>query len=217
MAVVPRALPVVLLLLCAETMADDVDAGTRFGSAVQLHDPDIREITELVLISNPELASSPGVKYAEGVTGRNGSVHAGLIFYPHSNSAGVKDALQVSCSRLAADLSWTCEEPRLRRYYQLEGQDFELRVVDGLLGSAESVAVVRATRSALPLGMSAASDGSCEALSIMEAEAGYLVLWRCLGAGEENGFSMHATPISGADLTQTSSWQVSEYIFPGTH
>lgn len=214
MLVVPRALLIFLLVLCSSSRADDIQTATEFGDDLPLQDSDLQEITTQVLKSNPELASSPGIKYSGAERGVRGSDDAWVVFYPHADSVGVKEALQVVCSRSASDQPWVCEEPKIRRYYRIENQAFEFRVIDDILGSEESIAVVEATRDNLPLHTNGGPTGPCVALTIMAAEVGYLVSWRCKDIGKNTIITMHATAISGVDITRPSNWQVSEYIVP---
>jgi hypothetical protein len=122
--------------------------------SIPLDDADLRAITLQVMESHPILASSPGIKAAYAsrgvrISSPNGVVgttdNADVVFYPHAESAGIKHAFQVQCQRSNPGELWTCGDARLRRYVQLDSQDFELRVVGNI--PIEAVhALVQATR-----------------------------------------------------------------------
>jgi hypothetical protein len=193
--------------LAGSAVADE--GGT--ADEVPLQASDLRAITAQVLAANPELASSPGIKFAEAYgSGRSEEV-AFVIFYPHTDTGGIKQALQVGCSRAASHQSWSCEAAEIRRYLRVENQEFEVRVT-GDIGSAEALAVVEATRAGLPLSLEDGPTDSCQAIMLRPAMLGYKLQWSC--KGRDRAVFMHATAIAGADTAQASGWQVSEYIFP---
>lgn len=82
------------------------------GDEIPLADEDLRQITAQVLRENPMLASSPGIKYARAHRSVHSRDVASVIFYPHSDSAGIKEAFQVSCGRKPSDKRGTAARPR---------------------------------------------------------------------------------------------------------
>jgi hypothetical protein len=207
--------PITLLgLLGALAVADDARTAAATSDEVPLQASDLREITAQVLDANPELASSPGVKFAEAYRSARSDDGAFVIFYPHTDTGGIKQALQVGCSRSGSDQPWTCEAAEVRRYLRVESQAFEVRVT-GDIGSAEAFAVVEATRASLPLDFEGGPADSCKAILLRPTNIGYKLQWSC--NGRDKALFMHATAIAGADTTQTSGWQVSEYILPQLH
>ena len=200
--------------LAGSAVADDVRTAVSIGDEVPLQASDLREITAQVLDANPELASSPGVKFAEAYRSARSEDVAIVIFYPHADTSGIKRALQVGCSRSGSDQPWTCDAAEIRRYLRVENQAFEVRVT-GDIGSAEALAVVEATRASLPPNLEGGPADSCKAIMLRPANTGYKLQWSC--KGRDKALFMHATAIAGADTTQTSGWQISEYILPQLH
>lgn len=153
--------------------------------SIPLDDADLRGITLQVLKKNPMLASSPGIKFASAHRGfrfssANGFVgttdSADVVFYPHAESAGIKHAFHVQCQRHNPSELWTCSDVKLRRYVQLDSQDFELRVVDDI-GIDVVHALVQATR---VTAQAATSDGTAipkAAIIVLPVGDGYLVDW----------------------------------------
>jgi len=200
--------------LGGSAVADDANNAVATDDEVPLETTDLHAITAQVLAANPQLASSPGIKFAEAY--RTGKSHelAVVIFYPHTDTGGIKQALQVRCSRAGSDQPWTCEAAEIRRYVRVDNQAFEVRVT-GDIGSAEALAVVEATRASLPPIREGGAAESCMAIMLRPATIGYKLQWSC--EGRDKAVFMHATAVAGADTTQASGWQVSEYIFPQLH
>jgi len=200
--------------LAGSAVADDAGTAVATDDEVPLDASDLREITAQVLAANPELASSPGIKYAEAYGSGRAEDVAFVIFYPHTDTGGIKQALQVGCSRAGSDQPWTCEAAEIRRYMRVDNQAFEVRVT-GDIGSAEALAIVEATRASLPPTMEGGPADLCKAIMLRPTKIGYKLQWSCIGRDKD--LFMHATAIAGADTTQTGGWQVSEYIFPQLH
>jgi hypothetical protein len=201
-----------LSILCAAyAVAEDAQSPVEIYDSVPLQSSDIRAITSVVLAAHPEVASSPGIKYAEAYRTPRATDAADVIFYPHTDTGGIKTALQVGCSRSGSDQPWACEPAELRRYLRVDNQDFEVRVT-GDIGSAEALAVVEATRAGLPLYLESGNADQCQAIILRQASNGHKIQWAC--PERDTALFMHATAIAGSDTTQTSGWQVSEYIFP---
>lgn len=199
------------LTFAAPAVAEDVRTAVEIGDTVPLQASDLRAITTQVLDANPELASSPGIKFAEAYRSARSADFADVIFYPHTDTGGIKQAFQVGCSRSSSDQPWNCEAAEIRRYLQVENQDFEVRVT-GDIGSEEALAVVEATRANLPLYLEGGTADLCQAIILRPAEIGYKLQWAC--KSRHSALFMHAISIAGADTKETHAWQVSEYIFP---
>jgi hypothetical protein len=150
-----------------------------------LDEADLRAITLQVLERHPVLAASPGIKFASahrgiripsanGVVGNTDS--ANVVFYPHAESGGIKYAFHVQCQRHDPSESWTCGDAWLRRYVQLESQDFELRVVNNI-GMDVVHALVQATRATALAGASVGTVMPEAAIIVISEGDGYLVAW----------------------------------------
>lgn len=184
---------------------------------VTLGDADLRMITLEVMKTHPLLASSPGVKHAEAYRGYHVSsekgeprlsavVNASVIFLPHSETAGVKNALQAHCSREHAAADWTCPVVELRRYVRLENQDFEVRVKGDL--TLESVlALVEATRGTAI----SASKGGSEAVDtvsmMVPCDGGYFVSWT--DRDHQSGVLVKARLAAGGNPEERDDWEAS--------
>ena len=150
---------------------------------IPLSDADLRAITLQVLEKNPLLASSPGVKAAFASRGPGTTIEfADIVFYPHTESAGIKEAYQVSCRRESPVEAWACYDPTLRRYVKLETQTFELRVRGDL--ELEGIqALVQATRAIAQANTPAGAAIPEAAIMIFPVGHGYLVDW-----GSDEGY-----------------------------
>ena len=125
---------------------------------VPLSQEDLRGITAQVMAKHPLLSSSPGIKYAEATRiDRWSEDVADVIYYPHFESAGIKEAFQVGCTRKIPTTAWTCEDVRIRRYLALATQNYEVRVT-GSISSDAAVALIEATRKVLPVRAADMSD-----------------------------------------------------------
>jgi hypothetical protein len=153
--------------------------------SIALDDADLRAITLQVLEKNPMLASSPGIKFASAHRGfrirsPNGIVGtsdiADVVFYPHAESGGIKYAFHVQCQRHDPSDMWECGNANLRRYVQLDSQDFELRVVSNI-GIGVVHALVEATRTTAQAGASIGSAVPQAAILVGAENGGYLVSW----------------------------------------
>jgi hypothetical protein len=198
-----------LLLYCAIVAADEVSTGDySVGDPVPLNEVDLRQITDQVLAQNPLLSSSPGIKYASAQRSVRSIEIANVIYLPHSESAGIKHAFQVGCSRQVPDKTWDCNEAEIRRYLALDTQDFEVRVT-GSIGSDEAIALIESTRDVLQSDAMAGSAVPQTAILIFEYEDGYLVSW-----GTSDGYqelTMQAHLSTGGDPANAKDWQVNLY------
>ncbi len=150
------------------------------GEVVPLGEDDRRAITLDVVQKYPLAASSPGIKFASSYCAYPRGVIANVVFLPHTESAGIRTAFQVSCRLQMPERTWACEHARLRRYVRLESQEFEVRVV-GPLRIDEVLAVIEATRATAQA--AAASPADAEAANIVIPVNGrYVVGW-----GRSNG------------------------------
>lgn len=201
--------PIPLLLLFSLAVADDKLPAPDLGEEVILKDSDFQEITANAIAMYPEITASPGIKLS-GANHQRGEDSAWVIFHPHSANSGIKEAYSVSCARSSSAESWLCEAPVIRRYYQLQGQAAELRVTADIVGSAEAIAIAEAARASVPLMEKYAEFTNCEAITIMEANGGFIVGFSCEGMRRDTGLFVSAIP--GADTTEPNGWQVSDYI-----
>src|ERR1700741_4310289 len=115
-----RYLPLLAVLAAPLALAGEAPAqAPQPDYQIPLSDADLRAITLQVLEQHPILASSPGIKAAYGSRGPDTIEVANVVFYPHSETAGVKNALQATCRREVPDDSWACPAVSLRRYVKL--------------------------------------------------------------------------------------------------
>lgn len=187
---------------------------------VALGDADLQMITLAVMKTHPLLASSPGVKHADAYHGYRDSggnedpktssiLHANVIFHPHSETAGVRNALQAHCSRDLASADWTCPVVELRRYVRLEDQDFEVRV-KGDLSLDAVLALVEATRVtalAAPRDDSAVLD---TVSMILPCGDGYFVSWTDLD--HRSGVLVKARLAAGGEPAERNDWESSLHL-----
>jgi len=174
----------------------------------QLSDDDLRDITSQVLAQHPLLSSSPGIKASGATRHRRSQDIADVIYYPHIETAGIKQAYQVTCSRQVPEESWSCDEARIRRYIALDSQDFGGRVT-GPIESEEAMALIEATRDALPPSLEDGSTAPQTVVMILPYKDSYLISW-----GDRQGHGklmMQARLPEGADPREPTGWQVKAY------
>jgi hypothetical protein len=68
-----------------------------------------------------------------------------VIFHPHADSRGIKEAFQVSCERTCENKTWTCDDVSIRRYLRLASQNFEVRITSEI-SLETALALIEATR-----------------------------------------------------------------------
>jgi hypothetical protein len=142
-----------------------------------LSQEDLRDITAQVMAKQPLLSSSPGIKYAEATRiDRWSEDVADVIYYPHFESAGIKEAFQVGCTRKIPSTAWTCEDATIRRYLALDTQDYEVRV-RGTISSDAAIALVEATRKVLPVRAADNSDVPDTAMTLSSYDDSAIVTW----------------------------------------
>jgi len=177
---------------------------------VPLPDNELRQITVSLLERYPELAGSPGAKVAVAYQGGPGTTTpATVIYYPHYEHRGVKEALQARCRRTLPSTSWTCDEVEIRRYLQLASQDFEVRVL-GELSSETAFALIEASRRDLSAGVADGSATPTTAVMVMPhhgAAGEYIVGWGTPDEGIQ--LAMHARLANGTDPTDPGNWRAS--------
>jgi hypothetical protein len=173
-------------LIAAPPVTRGETSNTEYSSedSVPLDENDLRMITLQVLEKHPLLSSSPGIKFAEAhhvFTVTHGqpvasAVQAQVIYYPHVESAGIKQAFQVVCQRTLPEHAWSCPHVEIRRYLRLETQDFEVRV-KGDIGHDAALALIQATRGTAQAGTTDGSEVPDTAIMVIPTGNKYLVSW----------------------------------------
>lgn len=207
MARFPLALAVSLFAMATMSVvraADDApEPHVDFNCELELTASDLDAITMDILAKYPILSASSGVRFSRGSRCHPTGEQAQVLFSPHSETGGVKHALQAYCARDTSDSPWSCPNVEVRRYVRLDTQDFEVRVVgdidlDGVL------ALTEATRS---LAASALPDSRADTVMIIVAENdGYFVGW-----GSETGresVSLQAQLRTGGNTANAADWYV---------
>ena len=143
---------------------------------VPLSEEDLRAITAQIMARQPLLSSSPGIKFAEAIRTRGTEDWAVIIYYPHTESAGIKEAFQVDCTRLGPGTAWACEDADIRRYLALATQDYEVRVT-GPISSTAAVALIESTRKLLPVRTAGIDDVPDTAMILSSHDDSASVTW----------------------------------------
>jgi len=202
-------LAVVISVLLAARLLDAGEVSSAdysLGDSVPLDESELRKITVQLLEKNPLLSSSPGIKFSSAQRSVRSTDIADIIYYPHAESAGIKQAFQVQCWRQMPKESWTCGEAEIRRYLQLESQDFEVRVTGGI-GSEEALALIQATRGTV---QARATDGSVipeTAIRIFPKVGWYLVTWGSPEGYQELAVEAHLR--DDGNPAEPEDWQTS--------
>lgn len=178
------------------------------GDTVPLDENDLQEITLQVLAANPLLSSSPGIKAASAQRSVRSMDIADVIYYPHAESSGIRQAFQVGCSRAESGESWACEPAEIRRYVQLESQAFEVRV-KGSIDSAEALALIQTTRDALRAGLPDGSVVPQTAIMIFPWHDSYLVTWGSAKGYQE--ITVQARLNDGGNPADPGDWHAGIY------
>ena len=174
--------------------------------AVPLDDSDLRAITLQLLDRNPLLASSPGIKFASAQRSDRSTDIASIVYQPHAESAGIKQAFLAQCQRQRPNKSWTCGDLKLRRYLQLDSQDFEVRVV-GDVGAEVALALIQATRGTAQASATGGAGVPETAILIFPEGDNYLVTW---GSPEGNQkLAVKARLRDGGRPTEPEAWETS--------
>jgi len=140
------AVAIALLAARAVIAGELPQADYSLGDSVPLDDSELGAITLQALERNPLLSSSPGIKFASAQRSARSIDIADVVYHPHSDSAGIKQAFQLQCRRQMPNKLWMCGEAEIRRYLQLGTQDFEVRVTGDIEYEA-ALALIQATRS----------------------------------------------------------------------
>jgi hypothetical protein len=146
---------------------------------VPLPADEVRQITTSLLERYPELASSPGVKVAAAPDSEDlGTSDATVVvFYPHTQSRGINEALVAYCGRTHPEKIWTCDNVEFRRYAQLASQDYEVRV-RGEISSEAALALIEASRRDLQAAASDRADLPKTAVMVQaQKNDRYFVTW----------------------------------------
>ena len=174
---------------------------------------ELQQITLSLLERYPELAASPGVKIAQAAEGGPGTIiGTAVIYYPHREDHGIKEAFEAHCTRAYPNKTWTCDDVVIRRYLQLASQDFEVRVT-GDISSEAALALIEATRRDM---QASVTDGAVlpdTAIIVQAHEDGdQYVAW-----GAPDGLwnlKMRARLIEGGDPTNPDDWHASVFKPP---
>lgn len=173
---------------------------------VPLSPEDLRDITAQVMANQPLLSSSPGIKFAEAIRiDRWSEDRADVIYYPHFESAGIKEAFQVTCSRKIPNTAWTCEDATIRRYLSLDTQDFEVRV-KGSISSEAAIAFIEATRRLLPVKSVDSDDVPNTAMMLSSYDDSATVAW--VNFEGQSHLMVKGELAEGGDPTRPEDWIV---------
>ena len=178
------------------------------GNSVPLDDNDLHTITVQVLERNPLLSSSPGIKYASAQRSVRSTDIADIIYHPHAETAGIKQAFQVQCQRQGSQ-PWACDSVMIRRYLALDSQDFQVRII-GDLESEEAQALIQATRQTVQSSTAGGSAVPDTAIMIFPEGDSYIVTW-----GRPEGYqdlSVEARLAQGGDPANPEDWQASIFV-----
>jgi hypothetical protein len=175
------------------------------GVTVPLSESDLQQIAQQVMQKHPVLSSSRGVKAAHAQRSVRSTDVASIVFYPHGESAGMKQALQARCVREVPDGQWNCDDVRLRRYLQLDSQNFEVRVTAAGIRTAEALALIRATRDTVQANAAANSPVPQTAIMILPYYAGYQVTWGTPDGQQE--LMVEAKLRTGGNPEKAGDWQ----------
>ena len=206
-ALITITIVIPILLIAGLVAADGTSTADHSpGDMVPLDESELRAITLQVMEKNPLLASSLGIKHASAQRSVRSVDVADVIYYPHADSAGIKEAFQVQCRRQAPVKKWTCGDAEIRRYLQLETQDFEVRVT-GAIGFKEALALIQATRGTV---QASETDGSAipeTAILIWQEGDTFLVTWGSPEGYQELAVEAHLR--DGGNPTEPEDWQTS--------
>lgn len=165
-----------------------------------------REQIRLGLIArHPELASSPGIKAAYAPADRSkGRLMTNVIFYPHREVRGIKEAYQSSCEWDRQRTEWLCDNVQIRRYLKLATQEFEVRV-KGDISSEGAFALIAASREQLSASLGKIPhDASTATIILPGSDGGYHITW---GTPAGHGrVGMHATLRTDGDPANPDDW-----------
>jgi hypothetical protein len=199
-------------VLFAVSLTDAVEASESeyaLGQAVPLHDEDLKSITLQVMQKQPLVSSSSGIKFASAQRSVRSTDIANVLYFPHTERSGVKQAFLVRCVRQLPGKHWLCEDPEIRAYVKLESQDFEVRV-SARITLAEALALIEATRATVQQSRSTGAEIPRTAISITPADSSYssyLVSWG--NAEGQHELTIEARLRSSGDAAEAEGWQTS--------
>jgi hypothetical protein len=200
------------LVLCSTARAQEAPS---VPEEVPLPDDELQQITLSLLERYPQLASSPGVKAAgvmdESGPGPDETVASYVIFYPHTETHGIKEAFETVCQRKQSSRTWVCDEPTIRRYLRLDSQEFEVRV-KGEITSEAALALIEASRRDLNASVPA-SDQHNTALMVHEQWDGRIfVTWGTpQGSTGLSSIMMIGALKDGGDPTNPDDWHATVF------
>jgi hypothetical protein len=195
--------------LCLWSLAGAQQPIAPDGDDVPLPADEVRQITVSLLERYPQLASSPGVKVAaapdtEGLGTSDSTV---VVFYPHTQSRGINEALVAYCMRTHPDKIWTCHHVEVRRYAQLASQDYEVRV-RGEISSDAALALIEASRRDLQIAVTDRAELPKTAVMVQaQKNDRYFVTW-----GTSEGIAkvvMRGELAPDGDPTNPNDWRAS--------
>jgi hypothetical protein len=187
------------------------DAQPAPGVDEPLPESERQQITLSLIQRYPELAASPGVKAAAAPPpDTRGVVGISVIYWPHAERRGIKEAFEALCQRTYPDTTWTCDEVRIRRYLQLESQDWEVRI-RGDISAEAAMALIDGSRRDLQTSAADVSRLPDTAILITPHPdgGGYFVAW-----GVPDGhstLSMLARLAEGGDPNDPDDWHATIY------
>lgn len=170
----------------------------------QMPEDERLRITLSLLERYPELASSPGVKAAYTSPSCPGvSSTTSVIYYPHTENRGVKEAFEALCSRTYPETIWTCDHVVTRRYLRLGSQDFEVRLRGDLTAEA-AMALIEASRRDMQAMAGIGNHPDTAIIILPRREGGYLITW---GTPEgRSRLTMLAELSEGGDANNPDDW-----------
>ena len=172
------------------------------GQSVPLDSSDLNDITLAVMNRYPLLSSSPGIRFAQAQRSVRSMDIATVIYFPHTESAGLKQAFQVRCERQASERPWVCNDVEIRRYLKLESQDFEVRIT-GEISTRAAMAAIQASRG---LVKALAPKAGTVSQVLPDGDGSYLIDW---GTADGQGtLTTRARLKEGADPSQAEGWVI---------
>ncbi len=178
-----------------------------------LEPSDVQQIEALVLAENPALSSSPGIKDASPQQISRSGRSARVIWYPHFSSGGVEEAFQVTCQQIDTHHPWTCKPATIRRYLNIETQDFAVRLLCDTPPET-ALALIHATR---PWVREMTPDHSVvadTALVILRQNDSFVVAWG--SPDEDETVDLQAWLEDGGDPADPADWRIGPFLTRAT-
>jgi hypothetical protein len=195
------------VLMCLAAVADAQSAP---GADEPLPESERQQITLDLIQRYPELASSPGVKAASAPPpDTRGSVVISVIYYPHAERHGIKEAFEALCAREYPSTTWTCDDVSIRRYLQMESQDWEVRI-RGDISAQSALALIDGSRRDLRAGITDASRLPSTAIMIVpHTDGDYRITWGLPGG--QARLTMLACLADGGDANNPDDWHATVF------